>query len=176
VALSDLMLIWIHCVDVSSSDICERNEESTTMQDQSQGKKTGSMLPPVSPPDVSSHRPPSPVCEHGGPSEEIPVVDLSSDEEEIALPDTSRDEEFARRLFDDLNRGVLGPPDDNNIIILNGSYEEEEVCEEITVDAKSTPPSDVNSPAPFVSVANADDAPTKVQDDNSDGGDKVGSL
>jgi hypothetical protein len=32
--------------------------------------------------------------EHGGPSEEIPVVDLSSDEED-GLPDTSWDEEFA---------------------------------------------------------------------------------
>jgi hypothetical protein len=37
-----------------------------------------SLPPPVSPSDVSSHRPPSPVREHDGPSEEILVVDLSS--------------------------------------------------------------------------------------------------
>jgi hypothetical protein len=33
----------------------------------------------------------------------------------------------------------------------------------------------MNSPAPSVSIAAADDAPDGVQDDNSDGGDKVGS-
>jgi hypothetical protein len=46
-----------------------------------------SVPPPVSPSEGSPHRPPSPVHEHDGPSETIPVVDLSSDEEEI-LPDT----------------------------------------------------------------------------------------
>jgi hypothetical protein len=39
-----------------------------------------SLSPPVSPSDVSSRRPPSPVSEHGEPSEVIPVVDLSSGE------------------------------------------------------------------------------------------------
>jgi hypothetical protein len=37
------------------------------------------------------------------------VVDISSNKEDIFL-DTSRGEEFARRLFDDLNHGLLGRP------------------------------------------------------------------
>jgi hypothetical protein len=53
-----------------------------------------SLPPPVSSLDVSSHRPPSPVREHGRPSEGILMVDLSSKEEEDALPKTSWDEEF----------------------------------------------------------------------------------
>jgi hypothetical protein len=52
-----------------------------------------SVLPPVSPLEASPHWPPSPVREHGGPSEVIPVVDLSFDEEEI-FPDITRDEEL----------------------------------------------------------------------------------
>jgi hypothetical protein len=52
-----------------------------------------SLPSPVSPPDVSSHRPPSPLREHGGPYEVIPVVDLSFNEEE-GLPDITQDEEF----------------------------------------------------------------------------------
>jgi hypothetical protein len=75
------------------------------------------------------------VREHGRPSEGISVVDLSFGEEDDFL-DTSHDEEFTRRLFDDLNRGLLGPLGD----------EEEEVREEDTVDAEATPPSIVNSP------------------------------
>jgi hypothetical protein len=133
-----------------------------------------SVPPPVSPPEGSPCRSPSPVHEHGGPSETIPVVDLSSDEEEI-FPDTMRDEEFIRRLFSKLNRKLLGPLGDDNIIILSDSDEKEEVHEEITVDAEAAPPSAMNSPAPSVSIAAADDAPDGVQDDNSDGGDKVGS-
>jgi hypothetical protein len=42
---------------------------------------------------MSSHRPPSPLREHGGPYEVIPVVDLSFNEEE-GLPDITQDEEF----------------------------------------------------------------------------------
>jgi hypothetical protein len=122
-------------------------------------------LPPlVSPSDVSSHRLPSPVREHGRPSEGISVVDLSFGEEDDFL-DTSHDEEFTRRLFDDLNRGLLGPLGD----------EEEEVREEDTVDAEATPPSIVNSPAPTVSAIDADDVFEEKQDDNSDGGDEVGN-
>jgi hypothetical protein len=115
------------------------------------------------------------VREHGGPSKENQVVDLSSDEEEDALPDTSRDEEFTQRFFGDLNRRLLGPPDDSNVIILSDSIEEVEVREEITADTEAAPPFDVNSPAPSVSATGADDALTGVQDDNSDGGDKGGS-
>jgi hypothetical protein len=69
---------------------------------------SGSSLPLGSPSEISSRRPYSPVFEQGGPSEKVPVVDLSSDEEGI-IPDTSWDEEFIRRLFGDLNRGVLRP-------------------------------------------------------------------
>jgi hypothetical protein len=105
----------------------------------------------------------------------IPVVDLSSDDEEIFL-DTTQDKEFARKLFDELNRELLGPSGDGNIIILSDFDEEEEVHEEITVDAKADPPSVVNSPAPSISTAEADDAPDGVQDDNSDGGDKTDST
>jgi hypothetical protein len=59
------------------------------------------------------------------------VVDLSlfSDERDL-IADVSRDEVFVRRLFGDLNRDVLGPPDDSKIIILSDSDKEEEVREE----------------------------------------------
>jgi hypothetical protein len=112
---------------------------------------------------------------HDGPFEEISMVDLSSDEEENALPNTSQDEEFTRRLFNDLNHGLLGPSDDGNVITLSDSDEEEEVHEEISADTEAAPPSTVNSLAPSVSTADVNDAPAKVHDDNSDGGDKVGS-
>jgi hypothetical protein len=85
------------------------------------------------------------------------VVDLSSDEEDI-FPDISRDEEFIRKLFGDLNYGLLGPPGDGNVIILINSDEEKEVHEEDTADTEAAPPSAINSPAPTVSTANADDA------------------
>jgi hypothetical protein len=78
-------------------------------------------------------------------------------------------------LFGKLNRELLGLPSDRNIIILNDSDEEEEAHEEIIVDTKAAPPFVVNSPAPIVFVDDVDDALDGVQDDNSDGGDKVGS-
>jgi hypothetical protein len=62
--------------------------------------------------------------EHGEPSEGFSVVDLSSKEEDTFL-DTSRDEEIARKLFGDLKCMLLRPPDDNNMIFLNDSDEEE---------------------------------------------------
>jgi hypothetical protein len=104
----------------------------------------------------------------------IPVVDHSFDEEEI-FPDTTQDEEFTRRLFGELNRELLGPPGDGNVIILSDSDEEEEVREEINTDAEATPPSTVNSPAPSISAADVDDAPDGVQDDNNNSGDKASS-
>jgi hypothetical protein len=63
------------------------------------------------------------------------VVDLSlfSDERDL-IADVSRDEVFVRRLFGDLNRDVLGPPDDGKIIILSDSDKEEEVREEKVAD------------------------------------------
>jgi hypothetical protein len=87
------------------------------------------------------------------------------------IPDTSRDEEFARRLFGDLNRDVLGPPGDGKVIILNDSdEEEEEVREEKAVDAEATPSSVTGIPASIASAASADEAPKGVQDDNSGDG------
>jgi hypothetical protein len=133
-----------------------------------------SLLPLVSPPNVSSHRPPSPVREHGRSSKGILMVDLSSSEEDD-LPDTSCDEEFSRKLFGDLNRGLLGPPSDGNVIILNDSNEDEEVREEDTADAEAAVPSAVNSPTPTVSTTEVDDTSAGKQDDNSDGGDETGS-
>jgi hypothetical protein len=151
-------------------------KRSCSSRSGSSSSSSNASMPPLSPSesllDVSSRRPPSPVCEHGGPSEEIPVVELSSDEEENALPNTSRDEEFIQRLFGDLNHGLLGPLSDGNVIILSDSNEEEEVHEEVTVEVEAAPPSDVNSPATSVSITDADDALIRVQDDNSDGGDK----
>jgi hypothetical protein len=46
------------------------------------------------------------------------MVDLSSEEEDV-IADTLRDEEIAQKLFGDLNRGLLGPPGDGRIIVLN---------------------------------------------------------
>jgi hypothetical protein len=106
------------------------------------------------------------MCEQGGPSEPVPVVDLaSSSDEEDFFTDTSRDEEFARKLFGDLNRDILGPPGDSKVIILSDS----------DADVEAAPPSAVNSPATPASAADADDAPDGVQNDSSDGGDEVGS-
>jgi hypothetical protein len=85
----------------------------------------GSPPPPGSPSEIFSHRPCSLVFQQGGPFEKVPVVNLfSSSDEEGLISDTSRDEEFARKIFGDLNRDVLGPPGDGNIIILSGSNEE----------------------------------------------------
>jgi hypothetical protein len=54
------------------------------------------------------------------PSGKALVVDLSSpsDEEEL-IHDISHGFEFAQRLFGELNRDLLGPPSDGNVIILS---------------------------------------------------------
>jgi hypothetical protein len=126
--------------------------------------------PPWSPSDIFTRRPCSLVLEQGGPSEKVPLVDwsLSSDEEGL-ISYTSHDEEFTRRPFGDFNRDVLGPPDDSNIIILSNSDNEEEVHEEDAIVAKVVPSSIARSPAPATSIANADEDPKGMQDDNSDG-------
>jgi hypothetical protein len=98
----------------------------------------------------------SPIFEHGRSSERIPVVDLSSNKEDLFL-NTTWDEEFTRKLFNDLNRGLLGPLGDGNIIVLSDSNEEEEACEEAATGADAAPPSVVKSPAPTASTADADD-------------------
>jgi hypothetical protein len=76
------------------------------------------------------------------------VVDLSSSsDEEGLIHDTLRDAEFTRRLFDELNRDVLRPLDDDKIIILSVSdeEEEEEVREETTIDTDVMPSSALQS-------------------------------
>jgi hypothetical protein len=129
------------------------------------------------------------VFEQGGPFEKVPVMDLSSSlNKEGLIPDTSRDEEFTKKLFSDLNRDVLGPPDDGKIIILSDSDEEEEVCKEDATEAEAAPTSAAWTPTSTASAANIDEALKGMQDDNSDdlapdqdtgdgdnGGDKAGS-
>jgi hypothetical protein len=47
-------------------------------------------------------------------------------DEDKPIPDTARDFEFTQRLFGELNRDLLGPPDDSKVIILSDFDEEEE--------------------------------------------------
>jgi hypothetical protein len=97
------------------------------------------------------------------------VVDLSSSlDEEGHIPDTSCDEEFTRRLFSDLNRDVLLPPDNDKVIILiDSNGEEEEAGKEDAAGAKATPSSAVGILASTASTVDADEAPKGVQNDNS---------
>jgi hypothetical protein len=140
----------------------------------------GSPPPLMSPLEVSSRCPRSPVWEQGGSSEKAQVVYLSSSSDEGDLiADVSWDEEFARRLFGDLNRDVLGPPGDDKIIILSDSDEEGEVREEKTTDVEATPSSVARSPAPTSSTDEADGTyksktPDRVTDGCSSGGELQG--
>jgi hypothetical protein len=115
------------------------------------------------------------------------VVDLSSNEEDV-FPDTSRDEDFARRLFDDLKRGLLGPHRDDKVIIISDSDEEEEAHREDVADADATLPSVVKSLAPITPATDADDtakgalndsndnrSPDRAIGDSSSGGDEASS-
>jgi hypothetical protein len=86
---------------------------------------SGSPPPPRSPSEVLSHRRCSPVFEQGSASETAPVSGPSS-----LVVDTSHDKEFARKLFGDLNRDILGPPGDGKIIIINDSDDDDEAQEE----------------------------------------------
>jgi hypothetical protein len=95
------------------------------------------------------------------------VINLSSSaDEENIIAATSRDFEFAQRLFDELNRVVLGPPGDGKIIVLSDS-DEEEVHEEKITGAEDVSASAAVNPASTAS-ADADDAPVRVKNDNSD--------
>jgi hypothetical protein len=115
------------------------------------------------------------------------VVDLSSDEAYL-LSDTSWDEDFIKILFGDLNRGLLGPPDNCKVIIISDSDEEEEEHEEDVVDADAAPPFAKKSPAPTASIADTDDttkgtsndcndsrSPDRAIGDSSSGGDEASS-
>jgi hypothetical protein len=99
---------------------------------------------------------------------------LSSSEEE-SIADTSRDEEFARKLFDDLNRDILGPPGDDKIIVISDSDDEDETHEDAAVNAEVAPPSATNSADSPTSASDVDETPDGVLDDNADGGDEAGS-
>jgi hypothetical protein len=134
--------------------------------------RSGSPPPTQSPPETSSRRLCLPPCEQGDPSEPVPIVDLaSSSSEEDSVADTSRDEELARKLFDDLNRDILGPPGDGKIIVLSDFNDEDETHEDTAVNAEAAPPSAANPTDSPTSAPDADDTPDGVPDDNVDGGD-----
>jgi hypothetical protein len=136
--------------------------------------RSGSPPPIQSPSETSSRRLCSPPCEHGGPSEPVPIVDLaSSSGKEDFFADTSRDEELARKLFDDLNRDILRPPGDGKIIVLSDSDDEDEAHEDTAINAEAAPPSAVNSADTSTSAPDADETPDGVQDGNTDGGDEA---
>jgi hypothetical protein len=99
---------------------------------------------------VSSHRPHSPVFEQGGPSRKAPVIDLSSSsDEEDFFADTSHNFVFAQRLYSELNRDFLGPPDNGKIFIISNSDEEKEEVHEKSTSAKNVVASAaVNPPQP----------------------------
>jgi hypothetical protein len=109
------------------------------------------------------------------------VIDLfSSSDEEDFVADTSRDFEFAQRLYAELNRDLLGTPDDGKVIILSDPNEDKvEVHEEKFVGAKdaaasaavnlvSTASTD-DTGTPAASLADANDDPRMVRNDSSDG-------
>jgi hypothetical protein len=113
---------------------------------------SGTSSPLGSPTEVCSHRPRLSILEQGGPSGTTLVVDLSSPQgEENPIHDTTRDFEFAQRLFDELNRVLLGPPDDGKVINLNDSDEEEEEAH----NGKSAGVEDVAASAAINSVSTA---------------------
>jgi hypothetical protein len=99
---------------------------------------------------------------------------LSSGEEE-SIADTSQDEEFARKLFGDLNRDILGPPGDGKIIVISDSDNEDETHEDAAVNAEAASPSATNSVDSPTSAPDVDETPDGVSDDNVDGGDEAGS-
>jgi hypothetical protein len=127
---------------------------------------SGSSPPLRSPSEVSSHHPHSLVFEQGGPSKKTPVVNLSLDEED-PIPHTSCDFEFAQRLYDELNRALLGPSCDGKIIIIiSDSDEEEEAREETIVDAKAAPSTAAVKPStPTASPTNVDEDPGAMPND-----------
>jgi hypothetical protein len=127
------------------------------------------------------------VFEQGGPSRKVRVVDLSSSpDEENSFADTSHDFEFAQRLYSELNRVLLEPPDDGKVIIVSNSDEEkEEAHEEKSAGTEGAATSaainlisttsigDTGTPAqksltPAASPADADDDPEVVPNDSSD--------
>jgi hypothetical protein len=113
---------------------------------------SGSLPPPGSPSVASSRRPCSLVFEQGNASVKVPMLDPS-----LFITDTSHDEVIARKLFDDLNRNILGPPNDGKVIILDDYDDDGEAQEGTTAKIEST-----------AAPASADDAPAEAKIDNSD--------
>jgi hypothetical protein len=124
---------------------------------------SGSPPPPRSPLEVLSRRRCSPVFEQCSASGTTPVSGPSS-----LVVDTSRDEELARKLFNDLNRDILGPPDDGKIIIIDDS-DDDETQEEGTIGIEPTtvPASDADAPA-GTGVNNSDDLGFDQEVDDGD--------
>jgi hypothetical protein len=155
---------------------CVEGSSSPSKASTPPSSRSGSPPPTQSLPVTSSCRLCLSPCEQGGPSEPVPVVDLSlSSGEEDSIADTSRDEEFARKLFGDLNRDILGPPGDGKIIVISDSDDEDETHEDAAVNAEAAPPSAANSTDSLTSASDVDETPDGVSDDNADGGDEAGS-
>jgi hypothetical protein len=113
--------------------------------------------PPGSSSEISLRRPCSPVFEQGG-SKKTLVIDLSSSsDEDDLIATTSHDFEFAQRLYGELNRAVLRPPDDGKIIVLSDSNKED-VREEKTTSTEDVATSIAVNLASTTST-DADDAP-----------------
>jgi hypothetical protein len=95
------------------------------------------------------------------------MIDLSFSDEKNFIADTSLDAEFARKLFGNLNRDILGPPGDGKVIILDDSNEEKEASDEKTVGTELVATSAAVNPVPTASAA-IDDVPEVAKNDNSD--------
>jgi hypothetical protein len=107
--------------------------------------------------------------EQSGPSRNIPVIELSSSsDEEVFFADIARDAEFAKRLFGDLYRDLLGPPGVGKVIVLSDSDEEKQAREETVADAEAAPSTAVKSLTPASSAADSDEDLGKMHDGNSD--------
>jgi hypothetical protein len=133
---------------------------------------SGSLPRSGSPSDVSSCCHCSSVFEQGGASRATPVSGPSS-----LVVDTSRDEEFARKLFGDLNRDILGPPGDGKIIIIDDFDDDDEAQEEGMTDINPTTvlASAVDAPVGS-SVTNSDDQGFEQEvDGGSDNGHSAGA-
>jgi hypothetical protein len=102
------------------------------------------------------------VLEQGGPFGIALVVDLSSpSDREEPIHDSTRDFEFTQRLFGELNCDLLGPPNDDNVIILSDFDEEkEEAHEEELVGTEDVAASIAINP---VSTASTDDIGTPAE-------------
>jgi hypothetical protein len=99
------------------------------------------------------------------------VVELSSySDEEDPIPDTSCNFEFTQRLYDELNRALLGLPGDGKVIIISNSEEEVEAHEETTTEVEATPSAAAEkSSTPSASPADVDEDPGAMPNDSSDG-------